>query len=111
LTLVPVPAIQRGPQGTYVYTVGQGNAVNIRVVTVAQTTGNTAGVSSGLKPGDVVVTDGQDKLQDGSKVVPNTSNTGDAQPNASGQPDSSQRPPQQNQQAQGKNGHQGGKKQ
>ncbi|HYK38978.1 MAG TPA: MdtA/MuxA family multidrug efflux RND transporter periplasmic adaptor subunit [Candidatus Eremiobacteraceae bacterium] len=111
LTLVPVPAIQRGPQGTYVYAVGQGNTVNIRAVTVAQTTGNTAGVSSGLKAGDVVVTDGQDKLQEGSKVVPNTSNTGDAQPNASGQADSSGQPLQQNQQPQGKTGHQGGKKQ
>ncbi len=105
LTLVPVPAIQRGPQGTYVYAVGQGNTVNIRTVTVAQTTGNVAGVSSGLKAGDVVVTDGQDKLQDGSKIVPNTSSTGDAQP------DSSQQPTQQNQQTQSKPGHQGGKKQ
>lgn len=111
LTLVPVPAIQRGPQGTYVYAVGQGNAVNIRAVTVAQTTGNTAGVSSGLKPGDVVVTDGQDKLQDGSKVVPNTSGTGDAQTNASGQPAPSQQPASPNQQTQGKAGRQGGKKQ
>jgi multidrug efflux system membrane fusion protein len=105
LTLVPVPAIQRGPQGTYVYAVGQGNTVNIRTVTVAQTTGNVAGVSSGLKAGDVVVTDGQDKLQDGSKIVPNTSSTGDAQP------DSSQQPSQQNQQTQSKSSHQGGKKQ
>ena len=111
LTLVPVPAIQRGPQGTYVYTVGQGNAVNIRTVTVAQTTGNTAGVSSGLKPGDVVVTDGQDKLQDGSKVVPNTSSAGDAQTNTSGQPARSQQPASPNQQTQSKTGRQGGKKQ
>jgi multidrug efflux system membrane fusion protein len=60
LTLVPVPAIQRGPQGTYVYVVGQGNTVNIRQVTIAQTTGNMAGLSAGLKKGEVVVTDGQD---------------------------------------------------
>jgi membrane fusion protein, multidrug efflux system len=80
LTLVPVPAIQRGPQGTYVYVVGQGNTVNIRQVTIAQTTGNTAGLSTGLKQGEVVVTDGQDKLQDGSKVVPNASSTGDSAP-------------------------------
>lgn len=81
LTLVPVPAIQRGPQGTYVYVVGQGNTVNIRPVTIAQTTGNMAGLSAGLKQGEVVVTDGQDKLQDGGKVVPNTSPTGDSAPN------------------------------
>src|SRR5262250_1072792 len=80
LTLVPVPAIQRGPQGTYVYAVGQGNVVNIRPVTIAQTTGDFAGLSSGIQPGEVVVTDGQDKLQDGSKIVPNTSPTGNAPP-------------------------------
>jgi multidrug efflux system membrane fusion protein len=83
LTTVPVPAIQRGPQGTYVYVVGQGNTVNIRQVTVAQTTGNTAGISAGLKQGEVVVTDGQDKLQEGGKVVPNTSPTGDASTDSS----------------------------
>lgn len=81
LTTVPVPAIQRGPQGTYVYVVGQGNTVSIRPITIAQTTGNTAGLSAGLKQGEVVVTDGQDKLQDGGKVVPNTSPTGDSAPN------------------------------
>lgn len=107
LTLVPVPAIQRGPQGTYVYVVGQGNAVNIRSVNIAQTTGNTAGLSSGLKQGEVVVIDGQDKLQDGSKVVPNSSTVGDA-PADSTTPAANQ---QSSQQQSGKPAHQGGKKQ
>ena len=80
LTLVPVAAVQRGPQGTYVYVVGQGNTVQIRPVTIAQTTGATAGLSAGLRSGEVVVTDGQDKLQDGSKVIPNTSADGDNAP-------------------------------
>ena len=78
LTLVPVAAVQRGPEGTYVYVVEQGNTVQIRPVTVAQTTGGTTGLSAGLRPGEVVVTDGQDKLQDGSKVIPNTSPEGNA---------------------------------
>lgn len=108
LTTVPVPAIQRGPQGTYVYVVGQGNTVNIRQVTIAQTTGNTAGISSGLKQGEVVVTDGQDKLQDGSKVVPNTSPTGDASSNSSAPQTPAQ---QQDSSHQGKSGQAGGKKQ
>ena len=104
LTLIPVPAIQRGPQGTYVYAVGQGNVVNIRAITIAQTTGDLAGLSSGLKPGEVVVTDGQDKLQDGSKIVPNTTpGSAPADPNA---------PPAANPQQQGKGGTRaGGKKQ
>jgi multidrug efflux system membrane fusion protein len=70
LSLVPLAALQRGPQGTYVYAVN-GNTVTIQPVTVAQTTGGTVGISDGLKPGDVVVTDGQDKLQEGTKVIPN----------------------------------------
>jgi len=73
LTIVPTPAIQRGPQGSYVYSVGKDNVVKIRTVTAAQTTGNSVGLSDGLNPGEVVVIDGQDKLQDGSKVVPNFS--------------------------------------
>ncbi|HEV2194763.1 MAG TPA: MdtA/MuxA family multidrug efflux RND transporter periplasmic adaptor subunit [Candidatus Acidoferrum sp.] len=70
LTIVPAPAIQRGPQGTYVYAVGADNTVKIHPVTIAQTTGNNVGLSSGINTGDVVVIDGQDKLQDGSKVTP-----------------------------------------
>jgi multidrug efflux system membrane fusion protein len=70
LTIVPAAAIQRGPQGIYVYAVGSDNTVKIRIVTIAQTTGNSVGLNNGLNPGDVVVIDGQDKLQDGSKVVP-----------------------------------------
>jgi len=96
LTIVPPAAIQRGPQGTFVYVVtqgapatpgasdnsgtarGAGNAgapssvVNIRQVTVDITEGDQAGISAGLQPGETVVIDGMDKLQDGSKVDPHT---------------------------------------
>src|ERR1700682_2339830 len=68
LMIVPASAIQRGPQGTYVYVVQNGNTVKIQTVTLAQITANTVGLSAGLNPGDVGVVDGQDKLQDGSKV-------------------------------------------
>jgi len=70
IVLVPTPAILRGPQGTYVFSVGSDNTVKVRVVTLAETVNNITGVTSGLNPGDMVVTDGQDKLQDGSKVDP-----------------------------------------
>jgi multidrug efflux system membrane fusion protein len=40
-------------------------------VTIAQSTNENAGLSSGVNPGDTVVIDGQDKLQDGSQVNPN----------------------------------------
>jgi multidrug efflux system membrane fusion protein len=71
LVVVPVTAIQRGPQGTYVYAVDKNNVAKIRTVTIAQSTNENAGLSSGLNPGDTVVIDGQDKLQDGSQVSPN----------------------------------------
>ena len=78
LTIVPTAALQRGPQGTYVFAVGSDNAVKIRTVVIAQTTGNSIGLSGGLNPGDVVVIDGQDKLQDGSKVQPSARGLGQA---------------------------------
>ena len=73
LTIVPAAAIQRGPQGTYVYAVASDNTVKIHAVTIAQTTGNRVGLSDGVNAGDLVVIDGQDKLQDGSKVTPTVS--------------------------------------
>jgi multidrug efflux system membrane fusion protein len=78
LTIVPAAAIQRGPQGTYVYAMAGDNTVRIRAVTIAQVTGNSVGLSTGISANDVVVIDGQDKLQDGSKVTPtpSTGNTG-----------------------------------
>jgi multidrug efflux system membrane fusion protein len=76
LIIVPTAAIQRGPQGTYVYIVQNGNTAKIQDVTIALTEGNNTGISSGVSAGDVVVTDGQDKLQDGSKVNPTMSSNG-----------------------------------
>jgi multidrug efflux system membrane fusion protein len=72
LLLIPAAAIQRGPQGTYVYAIAEGNTAKIRNVSIAQSTGNNIGLSSGLESGELVVIDGQDKLQDGSKVNPTT---------------------------------------
>ena len=73
VVLVPTTAILRGPQGTYVFAVGTDGKVKIHIVTLAEANGNITGISSGLNPGDLVVTDGQDKLQDGSKVEPRQS--------------------------------------
>jgi len=70
LTIVPAAAIQRGPQGTYVYAAAADNTAKIRTVTIEQTTGDSVGLSAGLNSGDVVVIDGADKLQDGTKINP-----------------------------------------
>jgi multidrug efflux system membrane fusion protein len=81
LTIIPTAAIQRGPQGIYLYAAvkdptGKDTIAKIYPVTIAQTTGNSVGLSAGLNPGDVVVIDGQDKLQDGTKINPSTSTGG-----------------------------------
>ena len=75
LTIVPTAAIQRGPQGTYVYVVQQQGAdskTKIQTVTIAQSTGTQVGLSQGINPGDVVVIDGADKLAEDSKVKATT---------------------------------------
>jgi membrane fusion protein, multidrug efflux system len=65
---VPAAAIQRGPQGTYVYLAKNDNTAELRPVQVSYLTGTVAAIGNGLKPGDVVITDGQDKLETGSKI-------------------------------------------
>lgn len=67
---IPVSAIQRGPQGTFTYVVDDKNTVQVRPIQLGLTQGSAAVVASGVKPGEKVVTDGQEKLQPGSKVVP-----------------------------------------
>jgi len=67
-TVVPAAAIQRGPQGTYVFTVKADKTVDMRPVKVSLTEGNFTAVDQGLNPGETVVTDGQDKLQPGAKI-------------------------------------------
>jgi multidrug efflux system membrane fusion protein len=69
---IPAAAVQRGTQGTYAYVVKQddsgGATVESRPIKVVLTEGTLAVLDSGLRPGEQVVTDGQEKLQPGSKV-------------------------------------------
>jgi multidrug efflux system membrane fusion protein len=69
-TVVPTAAILRGPQGTFVYAVNPDKTVQDKPVTVSLTQGDTTVITAGLNPGDMVVTDGQDKLQRGSRIEP-----------------------------------------
>jgi multidrug efflux system membrane fusion protein len=66
--VIPSAAIQTGSQGTFVYLVKQDHTVDVRPVTVAVTEGNISSISSGLTGGEMVVTDGQDRLQEGVTV-------------------------------------------
>ena len=69
-TVVPTAAVLRGPQGTFVYAVNADKTVQDKVVNVALTQGDITIINSGVNPGETVVTDGQDKLQRGSRVEP-----------------------------------------
>jgi membrane fusion protein, multidrug efflux system len=68
VTLVPNAAVQRNSQSTYVYVVKSDQTVTVRPTTLGVTEGDQTEIASGLQPGEVVVTDGVDKLQEGSKV-------------------------------------------
>jgi multidrug efflux system membrane fusion protein len=67
--IVPAAAVQQGPTGTLVYVVGPDSTVEVRPVTVGPTEADETTIASGLSPGDVVVVDGVDKLQQGTKVA------------------------------------------
>ena len=68
--LIPAQAVQRGPQTTYVYVVKPDNTVEMRNVEVGPVEGDLASINKGLSPGESVVTEGVDRLQQGMKVAP-----------------------------------------
>jgi multidrug efflux system membrane fusion protein len=71
-TVVPVAAIQRGADGTFVFVVTPEKTVNQRSVKTGVQDGDNIQVLSGLKPGDTIVVDGADRLRDGADVeIPN----------------------------------------
>jgi multidrug efflux system membrane fusion protein len=67
-TVVPAAAVQNGQQGQYVYIVNADHTVAFRPVEVALRTGDDVVVSTGIKVGEEVVTDGQLGLTPGSKI-------------------------------------------
>lgn len=67
--IIPVAAVQRGDQGSFVYRVNPSdNTAEVVPVTVGVTEGTLASIESGLAPGDLIVTDGQDRLRAGARV-------------------------------------------
>ncbi len=74
--LVPTAAGAAQPRfDPFVYVVKADKTVEMRTVTQGPTEGDMSSISSGLKPGEVVVTDGVDKLQNGSKVTLSSQST------------------------------------
>jgi membrane fusion protein, multidrug efflux system len=66
--VLPLAAIQRGVQGTYVYVVGPDQKVAVRPVQLGATQSDRVAVLEGVKAGEQVVVDGADKLRDGASV-------------------------------------------
>jgi multidrug efflux system membrane fusion protein len=67
--LVPAAAIQRNSQNAFIYVVKPDNTVEARTVTVAATQGDIVAIASGIGAGEMVATDGIDKLTVGTKVT------------------------------------------
>ncbi len=68
VNIIPNAAIQRNNEVAYVYVVNPDSTVKSQNVTVATTDGTSSAVT-GVTPGQRVVTDGFDKLQDGAKIT------------------------------------------
>jgi multidrug efflux system membrane fusion protein len=66
--LVPTPAVQTGAPGDYVYLVNANNTVSVHKVTLGPSDGKNTVITSGLAAGNIVVTDGTDRLSDGAKI-------------------------------------------
>jgi membrane fusion protein, multidrug efflux system len=67
--LIPSAAVQRGPDSTFVYVVKPDSTVELRNIETGPAEGDVTTVESGIGPGEVVVTDGVDKLTAGAKVA------------------------------------------
>ncbi|HEY0484173.1 MAG TPA: efflux RND transporter periplasmic adaptor subunit [Kofleriaceae bacterium] len=74
--VIPAVAIQRGPQGTYVYAVGADRTAQMRPVTIALTTGDIAVVGKGLEGGEQVIIEGQNQVRPGGHVQPSRPGAG-----------------------------------
>ncbi len=68
--LVPQAATVELQDKVFVFVLGKGNSVKKQVVTVSGKSGNNFIVSTGLKPGDTILTAGVEKIQDGTVITP-----------------------------------------
>jgi multidrug efflux system membrane fusion protein len=66
--VVPVTALRHGPNGDYVYVLNEDSTVSQRPVTRGESSVDNVAITSGLKSGEQVVTEGGDRLKDGARV-------------------------------------------
>ena len=79
VVLVPNAAVQRSPQSAFIYVVKPDNTVEARNVEIQGSEGDQTAISRGLFAGEIVVTDGIDRLQPGMKVVARIPDQADSQ--------------------------------
>jgi membrane fusion protein, multidrug efflux system len=71
--VIPATAVQRGPDGTFVYVVGPDETVQNRKIDVDLTQGDIIAIARGLQAGEIVVTDGAASLRPGAKIAARSS--------------------------------------
>jgi membrane fusion protein, multidrug efflux system len=79
---VPSQAVMTGPNGSYVYVIGPANKVSRADVQVTATQDDIAVIGKGLKAGELVVTEGQYRLDNGVTVsvqTPKSTSTSETQ--------------------------------
>ena len=95
--LAPAEAIQRGPQGAYVYVVKPDKVVQMRRVQLGPTEGAVVSVRTGVADSEALVVDGAEKVQDGARVEPTVRKASPAgapaTPGAAGAPSAPPRAP------------------
>lgn len=67
--VVPNAAIQRGSQGNFVYQVQADQTITVKNVQVVVVEGEFSSITGEVKAGDLLVTDGADRLREGAKVI------------------------------------------
>jgi multidrug efflux system membrane fusion protein len=67
-TVVPAQAVQRGPQGAFVYVVKPDQTVTMRPVDLGVTEAGETVITRGVSPGEHVVVEGAERLREGAKV-------------------------------------------
>lgn len=68
-TVVPVAALRHGNNGDYVFVLNEDRTVTMRPVKAGQAAVDKVQIVSGLQPGERVITEGADRLRDGSRVI------------------------------------------
>jgi multidrug efflux system membrane fusion protein len=69
VTTAPLVAVQPSQDGPFVFVVKPDMTVERRPVEVAEARGTVAAIASGLKPGEKVVVEGQQRLKNGTSVI------------------------------------------